>query len=101
MYPLYNKDFSLSSLIVTNNDFTEDFSGKTALDLRDELTATKRTFAATEGERDWMKGEIIKLKQVLEKKDKEIEDLILGGHVSSRDRARISTGNKTDVLLVR
>lgn len=91
-------------LIVTKNvwtnDLSEDFSGKTALDLRDELTATQRTLSVTRQERDSLKGELQKFKQLLEKKDKEVEDLIIGGHVSHQDKTRIISGNKTDTLLV-
>lgn len=51
-------------------------------------------------ERDSLRNELHKLKQLLEKKDKEIEDLITGGHVSSRDRTKVTSGNKADTLLV-
>ena len=78
-----------------------DYAGKTALDLRDELTAMKKNLSATEEQRDIFRGEMMKYKQILVKKDKEIEDLIMSGHVSTRDTARINTGNKSDVLLVR
>ena len=88
-------------LVVANVDFTVDYAGKTALDLRDELTAMKKNLSAIEEQRNIFRGEMMKYKQILVKKDKEIEDLIMSGHVSTRDRARINTGNKADVLLVR
>ena len=69
--------------------------------ITDELTAMKKNLSATEEQRDIFRGEMMKYKQILVKKDKEIEDLIMSGHVSTRDRARINTGNKADVLLVR
>ena len=97
----FSEIFLSSFLIATNNDFTEDYAGKTALDLRDELTAMQKSLAEMEEQRDTFRGEMIKYKQILVKKDKEIEDLIMGGHVSSRDRARINSGNKADILLVR
>ena len=61
----------------------------------------QKSLAEMEEQRDTFRGEMIKYKQILVKKDKEIEDLIMGGHVSSRDRARINSGNKADILLVR
>lgn len=61
----------------------------------------QKSLADMEEQRDTFRGEMIKYKQILVKKDKEIEDLIMGGHVSSRDRARINSGNKADILLVR
>lgn len=61
----------------------------------------QKSLADMEEQRDTFRGEMIKYKQTLVKKDKEIEDLIMGGHVSSRDRARINSGNKADILLVR
>ena len=51
-------------------------------------------------ERDSLKNELYKLKQLMDKRDKEIEDLIVGGHVSNRDRVRVISGSKTDTLLV-
>ena len=61
----------------------------------------QKSLTEMEEQRDTFRGEMIKYKQILVKKDKEIEDLIMGGHVSSRDRARINSGNKADILLVR
>ncbi|XP_019858702.1 PREDICTED: uncharacterized protein LOC109586926 [Amphimedon queenslandica] len=44
----------------TDVDSTVDYAGKTALDLRDELTAMKKNLSATEEQRDIFRGEVIK-----------------------------------------
>ena len=86
--------------MILDNDFTKDFAGKTALDLRDDLTDAQKILRGTCEERDDLKSEVMTLKSVIERREKEIEDLLMGGHVSQKDRGRLSAASKQDTLLV-
>ena len=86
--------------MILDNDFTKDFAGKTALDLRDDLTDAQKILRSTCEERDDLKSEVMKLKLLIERREKEIEDLLMGGHVSQKDRGRLSAASKQDTLLV-
>jgi hypothetical protein len=88
-------------IIIFRLVFEEHFSGKNVFDLRDELTNTKRTLSVIKRERDAALIECSKLKSLLDKKEKDIEDLFIGGHVSNVDKNKVVSGTKNDTLLVR
>lgn len=78
-----------------------DFSGKNVLDLRDDLTRVSKALSISRGEKDELTFEIARLKKVVEKKEREVEDLLIGGYVGQKDRSRIAgTSTKQDTLLV-
>ena len=82
-------------------ELTIDYSGKNVLDLRDELTRVCKSLRESRSDKEELCYEIKRLKKVVEKKEKEVEDLLVGGYVGQKDRSRIAgTSTKQDTLLV-
>ena len=78
-----------------------DFAGKNVFDLREELITTCKSLRETKDERDGLKHEVMRLKSTVEKKEKEVEDLLVGGYVGQKDRIRMAgASTKQDSLLV-
>ena len=56
--------------------------GKDAIALRDEVVELKKNLNSVTRERDLTQARYAKLEQALAKKDKEIEDLLVSGHIT-------------------
>ena len=62
--------------------FAVGADGKDITALRDELVELKKSLNSVTRERDLLHTKCAKLEQVLGKKDKEIEDLLVSGHIT-------------------
>ena len=56
--------------------------GKDAISLRDELVEVKKSLNEVTREKELTQARYAKLEQALERKDKEIEDLLASGHIT-------------------
>ena len=78
-----------------------DHSGKSALDLRDELEDTRQLLSGLSSERDGLRAEVNKLKQLIANKDRQIEDFLAEGRVGNRELVRLfGTGGQNSGINV-
>ena len=89
------------SLDLKEIDLTVEVSGKNVFDLRDELVRVSRSLRDVRGDKEELTYEIARLKKLVDKKEKEVEDLLVGGYVGQKDRSRVAgASTKQDTLLV-
>ncbi len=70
-------------------------------DLKDELIRVCKSLRDTRSEKDELRYEVTRLRKLVDKKEKEVEDLLIGGYVGNKDRSRLTgASTKQDNLLV-
>ena len=86
---------------IVESDSIVDASGRNMTDLKDELVRVCKSLRDARSDKDELRYEVTRLRKLVDKKEKEVEDLLTGGYVGQKDRSRLTgASTKQDNLLV-